>query len=109
MKSTKNKLKSNYDHFDYVCIFCSSEEDEYYITVKVRRYQCSIEYKQTKEALIEVYDRKTLVLSLIDNGNGIEIGKGTLLNYADWQYLTCAVRAYDCDDKHSLKMRKIEV
>lgn len=112
-KKPKKYLKRNYDHFDYVCLFelpddvkADYNED---IVVKVRRYQSSMDFESTQGALIAVYDNNKIVLELYDDGNGLDLSVGERVDYSNWVYLTCALRAYDSDYRFSRKMKKVEV
>ena len=105
----KIKKLPNHDNYNYVCLFESPDTDCGDIVVKVRNYQCSLEYKESQDAVIRVYDDYREVLELIDDGNGIKTELGEYLDYSQWTYLTCALRAYDVNYKFSKKMKVIDL
>lgn len=114
MKAKKKKgLIRNYLHYDYICLFELPDDvkGDYNedIVVKVRRYQSSTHFEHSQGALIAVYDNSKLVLELYDDGNGLDLGVGERVDYSNWVYLTCALRAYDADYKFSRKLKKVDL
>lgn len=104
--------KENYSYFDYICIFEMSPNfdlEDQFIVVKIRRYQSSLSFKRNKPAEIVVLKHNKIVLKLYDDGNGIDVDISSRLDYSQLDYLTCALKAYDSDNKFSRVMRKVEI
>lgn len=113
MNTKRAEKKSNYDHFDYVCLFETKDKDDRDITVKVRKYQSSLEFNKSQDALIEVWQDtdggEMRMMILIDDGNGIDVPISNRIDYSQWVYLTCALRAYDVQYSYARDMKVIKV
>lgn len=97
---------------DYICIFpyvnpevaISEQSQTAELVVKVRRY------RPKKQGKITVLYKNKKVMTLVDDGNGLDIPCSERLDYVQLQYLTCALRAYaEENSKFARSMIKIDL
>lgn len=106
---TKKHKPDNYSSWDVVYLYPPVDYVSKDIIVKIRKYQSLCDFKNTQSALIEVWNGSSHVLTLEDDGNGIDTNLGSRLDYCNAQYLTYALLSYEDLSKWKRTSKRIDL